>query len=106
MEQAYLAASENVPGCGGRLPAKARQVMYAARPDILRMTGAKGFTDGWFTQHLLPDYVIEYSEKTADWLVVFDARGEMREPHTGRSLWLGTQEVDGYIEGHPTRGPA
>src|SRR4051794_25466938 len=30
----------------------------------------------------------------------------MREPHTGRSLGLETQEVDGYIEGHPTRGPA
>jgi hypothetical protein len=106
MEQAYLAASENVPGRDGPLPAKARQVMYAARPDILRMTGAKSFTDGWFTQHLLPDYVTEYPRQTADWLVVFDARGEMREPHTRLSLGLGTSEVDDYTAARPARGPA
>jgi hypothetical protein len=34
MEEAYLAASDN-----GKLPVKARQIMYAARPKILEMTG-------------------------------------------------------------------
>jgi hypothetical protein len=34
MKEAYLKASDN-----GQLPAKARQIMYAARGDILRLTG-------------------------------------------------------------------
>src|SRR6516225_9251081 len=52
MEAAYLKASDD-----GKLPAKARQIMYAARGEILRLTGARKFSDMYFTQVLLPDYM-------------------------------------------------
>ena len=54
MEQAYLKASAN-----GRLPAHARQIMYAARGYIQkhadRELGHK--FDQYFTQQLLPEYI-------------------------------------------------
>jgi hypothetical protein len=85
--------------CGdGRYPANARQVMYAARPLILELTGGKIWrTDQYFTQTLLPDYVREHPTQTASWDVVFDARGHFVEPHTGRSVDLGTLAVRRYV---------
>ncbi len=117
MEKAYLKASG-----GGRLPALARQVMYAARPFVQEKTD-KPLSDHYFTQQLLPDYVEAHPLKCADWNIVFDARGHFREPHTGRVVPLGTLEVRGYIassnprhkvlpptydvraSGYPTHGP-
>ena len=93
MEQAYLKASAN-----GTLPAKARQIMYAARPHILASTGIDKLEGQYFTQTLLPDFMTEHPELTADWKVVFDARGHLIEPHTGRSVPLGTSEVAGYLD--------
>ena len=84
MEEAYMKASNN-----GLLPAHARQIMYAARPQIQQMADkqiGKGF-DKYFSQTLLPDYM---EEKGVDWNVVFDARGNFHEPHTGESVPLGT----------------
>jgi Histidine kinase-, DNA gyrase B-, and HSP90-like ATPase len=93
MPEAYCIASAN-----GTLPANARQIMYAARPAILSLTGKKEFTDSYFTQVLLPDYVEEHIETTtADWDVVFDDRGSFIEPHTGRVVPLGTVEVRQYL---------
>src|SRR5204862_3285903 len=85
MEEAYLKAS-------GGLPAKARQIMYAARPSIQERTGRQ-LDDQYFCQTLLPDYMKEYEEETADWDVVFDERGHFTEPHTGRMFGLGTLKV-------------
>jgi predicted GNAT family acetyltransferase len=84
MEEAYLKASAN-----GKLPAQARQVMYAARPHIQRTADpslGKGF-DQYFTQTLLPDYI---EEKGVAWNVVYDARGHFTEPHTDKEVPLGT----------------
>jgi hypothetical protein len=100
MEAAYLKASD-----GGKLPANARQIMYAARPAILEMTGVKEFGDSYFTQTLLPDFVNENPECCSDWDVVFDSRGHFVEPHTGRVVPLGTLEVRGYLGGRPQFGP-
>jgi DNA topoisomerase VI subunit B len=112
MRTAYLRASAN-----DTLPAKARQVMYAARPLIQQETG-KPLDDQYFTQTLLPDYMQEYG---VSWNVVFDDRGHFHEPHTGRTVGLGTLAVDSYLKqiGEPkfeapgfasakvrTRGPA
>jgi hypothetical protein len=91
MEAAYLKASAN-----NTLPAKARQVMYAARGKIQDRTD-KSLDDRYFTQTLLPDFMTENSTLTADWKVVFDARGHLIEPHTKRSVPLGTLEVEGYL---------
>ena len=99
MEAAYLKAS-----AGGRLPANARQIMYAARPYILEQTGQNKLNDAYFTQTLLPGFMEEYSELTKDWDVVYDARGHLVEPHTGHSLPLGTIQVRNYLLRRPRQG--
>ncbi len=81
--------------------AHARQVMYAARPQILELTGKDRLDDRYFTQTLLPDYIAEHFERTGDWNVVFDARGTFIEPHTDRAVALGTVEVRQYLGGRP-----
>jgi hypothetical protein len=92
MKEAYLHASG-----GGKLPAPARTIMYSARPKILAKTGAKTFNDKYFTGTLLPRYMQDHPEETADWDVVYDARGELIEPHTGRQVALGTVAVREYL---------
>jgi hypothetical protein len=89
MAKAYNHASGD-----GRLPANARQVMYAARPHILQITGRNELDDAYFTQVLLPDYV---EENDLDWDVVYDARGHFAEPHAGAYFGLGTLEVRSYL---------
>jgi hypothetical protein len=101
MESAYLKASDN-----GTLPAKARQIMYAARGEILRLTGRKKFNDKRFTQELLPDYINEHPDETASWDVVYDARGHLIELHTRRQVALGTIQVRQYLGDRPAFGPA
>jgi len=94
MKEAYLKASG-----GGTLPASARQIMYQARPMILTQIDkqlGKNF-DQYFTQQLLPGYLMKYSNKTNDWDVVFDARGHFWEPHTNKEIQLGTLEVRNYL---------
>jgi len=94
MEKAYLAASAN-----GTLPAHARQIMYQARgpmQEFLGKTLDKGF-DQYFCQNLLPNYLANHPEQTEKWDVVFDARGHLTEPHTKRSVPLGTLQVRSYL---------
>ena len=91
MEGAYLKASAS-----GTLPAHARQIMYAARGDIQDRTG-RSLNDQYFTQTLLPDYMRTYRSKTAEWDVVFDARGHLVEPHTDEVVALGTLRVRKYL---------
>jgi hypothetical protein len=94
MEAAYLKASNQ-----GTLPANARQIMYAARPEIIRLTGkAQPWKhSSYFTQHLLPDFMEAHPDLTAEWDVVYDARGHFREPHTTYEFGLGTVEVRRYL---------
>jgi len=88
---------------GGEYPANARQIMYAARPRILELTGKAKLADQYFTQVLLPDYLDQHPEETSDWDVVFDARGNFVEPHTNRDIPLGTLEVRQYLGERPSR---
>ncbi len=92
MREAYEKASG-----GGCYPANARQIMYAARPAIQERTG-QTLSDIYFTQVLLPDYIRENPEETAGWDVVYDARGHLSEPHTGKQIGLGTLEVREYLQ--------
>jgi hypothetical protein len=95
MEDAYLKASDN-----GRLPANARQVMYAARPLVLAATGGNCWKNSsYFTQHLLPAYLAEFPAQTRDWDIVFDDRGHFTEPHTGKRIGLGTLAVRHFRRG-------
>src|SRR5882724_1914170 len=80
---------------GGALPANARQLMYAARPHIQKVTG-QDLKDNYFTQTLLPDYLVETG---AGWDVVFDARGHFIEPFEGKGFGIGTLEVRAYLKG-------
>jgi hypothetical protein len=90
MEGAYNKVSGN-----GRLPAHARQIMYAARPEILKRTGKDHLDDQYFTQTLLPDYM---AERGVAWNVVYDARGHFKEPHTNKNeVPLGTLHVRKYL---------
>jgi hypothetical protein len=91
MEAAYLKASAN-----GRLPAHARQVMYAARPYIQRTADKEPGQkfDQYFTQQLLPEYIESHS---VNWNIVYDARGNFTEPHTKLKVPLGTLQVRGYL---------
>jgi hypothetical protein len=102
IEDAYLKASS-----GGRLFANARQVMYAARPLVLELTGGKIWAqDSYFTQDLLPEY-IETHGLEGSWKIAYDARGHFVEPHRGRlsgaqtSVALGTLEVRKYVAAAP-----
>ena len=92
MKNAYMKASDN-----GRLPTRPRQIMYAARPEILELTGKDTLDDRYFTQDLLPDYVAMNPEECRDWDIVWDARGHFTEPHTGHQIALGTLEVREYL---------
>jgi DNA topoisomerase VI subunit B len=96
MPAAYAHASGD-----GRLPANARQIMYAAREPVQNLTGKvrPWAHSGYFTQHLLPDFVDEHPELAAGWDVVFDARGHLAEPHTDCRIDLGTIAVRNYIAG-------
>ena len=89
--KAYAKASS-----GGKLPAHARQVMYAARPEIQERTG-RPLKSEYFTQTLLPLYINTHPE-AADWWIVYDARGGLNEPHTGKRVPLGTLEVESYLK--------
>ena len=81
---------------GGRYAVNARQLMYAARPAIQEATG-QPLSDTYFTQTLLPDYIREHPGETADWDVVYDARGHLSEPHTQKRVNLGTLGVREYL---------
>lgn len=95
MEKAYMLASDN-----GRLPAKARQLYYAARGPILTATGKTSLDSDYFCNTLLPDYMSEHPE-TQSWNVVRDARGHLSEPHSGRQIGIGTSEVRDYLIAPP-----
>jgi len=91
MREAYEKASGT-----GRYPANARQIMYAARPAIQGRT-EQTLNDVYFTQVLLPDYIRENPGETVSWDVVYDARGHLSEPHTGKQIGLGTLGVRKYL---------
>ena len=76
MERGYLKASAN-----GEYPANARQVYYAVRELVQKRLGSDLIVnDDYFTKTLLPAYIIEHGLED-DWDVVFDPRGQLREPH-------------------------
>jgi hypothetical protein len=98
MADAYEAASGD-----GRLPVKPRQIMYRARPYILRATGEDRLTDSYFTQSLLIEYM--ETKDCSDWDIIWDARGHFVEPHTRRRVELGTLEVRQYLGQRPSFEP-
>lgn len=93
-ERVIPSAYDHASG-GGEYPAGARQVMYAARHQIQQLA-RKPLKDDYFTQQLLPDFCAEHPELTADWEITYDARGNFHEPHTDRTVALGTLGIRSY----------
>lgn len=89
MEEAYNKVSSN-----GKYWANARQLMYAARPSMLGITGLASFTDNYFTQKVLPSFLQDYPELTDSWKVAWDKRGSVIQPHTGQSVGIGTVDIE------------
>jgi hypothetical protein len=73
MEAAYRKASSN-----GRLPATARQIYYAARPEILKRLDLDTIESTYFTQTLLTGYIYEYGP---GWNVVAKINPPQPHPH-------------------------
>jgi hypothetical protein len=82
---------------GGKYPVAARQLYYAVRPYVLEESEKSELDSQYFTQRILPEYVASHREETADWDVVYDARGHFQEPHTGVITPLGTLDVRQYL---------
>lgn len=94
MPAAYAQASGSVG------LANARQIFYVARRLILAHKHRRPDAElkaNYFTQTLLPQFIEEHLEETAEWDVVYDARGHLHEPHTRRMIGLGTLEVRDYV---------
>jgi hypothetical protein len=91
MTEGYLKTSGN-----RALPAEARQFMYSVRP-ALQEAAHQPLDSQYFTKKLLPKFMTDHRELTADWDVVFGARGHFSEPHTNYSIGLGTVEVRQYL---------
>src|ERR1019366_260052 len=92
MKRAYMLASDN-----GTLPANNRQIMYAARPLVLKLISKCWSDSGNFTQGLLPDYMAVHPDETSGWDVVAAARGHFAEPHSRKSIGIGTLDVRRYV---------
>jgi hypothetical protein len=50
----------------------------------------------------LPRYQREHPEETKSWNVVYDDRGHLIEPHTGRQIGIGTLAVRKYLAASAT----
>ncbi|EDM71800.1 hypothetical protein RAZWK3B_20646 [Roseobacter sp. AzwK-3b] len=85
LPDAYEKVSE-----GGRYWANARQLMYAMRPEILRICKIDKFDDATVTQKYLPRF------QRPEWKIAYDKRGALEEPHTGQTVGLGTVEIENY----------
>jgi hypothetical protein len=93
MQSAYLKASAN-----GTLPANPRQIYYAARPEMLRLTELHEIKDNYFCQTLLTNFMKDHPSLTANWNIAWDDRGHFAEPHTNHEIGLGTLAVRSYIK--------
>lgn len=95
MAEAYAKVSEI-----GKWWADARQIYYAARPDILRLAQVDRVESAYFLQTILKNYRRELAAECAGWKVAFDDRGHLTEPHTGRVIGIGTLAIREYVGGY------
>jgi hypothetical protein len=75
----------------------ARDLYYAARPLVYahaEWENGKQLEYGYFSQTLLTEYQEQYGPIAGLWR---DPRGNLHEPHTGKSVALGTREVAAYV---------
>jgi hypothetical protein len=94
LPQVYAIVSDN-----GRLPASARQLFYRIRVLANKLLGhlKDGLNYQQFSQRILPQLIAEYPDATTDWWIVYDPRGQLREPFTDTTVRLGTLAVAKYL---------
>src|SRR5829696_4419536 len=88
-------AAEHVSG-GGLLPYSARRLFYAVRDMIKEYTANEFSQDNgyqYFQSTILQDYQREHGKLVG---LYYDPRGRLHEPHDGRTLDVGTREVESY----------
>jgi hypothetical protein len=78
---------------GGTLPFPTRNLFYAVRPRIQALTDAE-LKMNYFSQTLVVEYEREHGRIPG---MYRDPRGELSEPHTGKTVRLGTREVADYV---------
>jgi hypothetical protein len=85
----------------GQLPVGVRRLFYAVRSRIPALTSKRfnperGYK--YFSQDLLPTFQAQREEEGKERLkgIYYDPRGKLHEPHGGRSVDLGTREVEAY----------
>jgi Topoisomerase 6 subunit A/Spo11, Toprim domain len=82
----------------GGLGARCRQLFYGLRPCILAETDRNEIDDAYIMYTLIPDFIAENPVLCADWIVFYDDRGHLLEPHTKKVVGLGTRNVRDYLE--------
>src|SRR5215203_1462402 len=88
-------AADHVSG-DGRLPYSARRLFYAVRAMIREYTANEFSQDNgyqYFQGTILQDYQREYGKLEG---LYYDPRGRLHEPHGGKTLDVGTREVESY----------
>jgi hypothetical protein len=83
----------------GGLGARCRQLFYGLRPHILAETDRDEIDDAYVMYQLIPDFIAENPVLCRDWIVFFDDRGHLLEPHTKKVIGLGTRNVRDYCGG-------
>jgi Histidine kinase-, DNA gyrase B-, and HSP90-like ATPase len=87
MPEAIAFVSDN-----GALPFPTRNLLYAVRPRIQALTDEE-LKGNYFSQTLVVQYEQEHGKIPGHYR---DPRGHLHEPHTGRTVALGTREVADY----------
>ena len=65
------------------LSAEARQIYYAARPEIMRLAEVDTLDSGWFTQEFLVDYMNDHPDECATWKSHFRIAATSASPTRG-----------------------
>jgi len=81
---------------GSSLPFNARRLFYAVRDRIQEHTTREFHPDtgyDYFRDTILQDYQREHSKIEG---LYYDPRGRLHEPHDGRSVDMGTREVEAF----------
>ncbi len=88
-------AVEHVSG-GGTLPYGARRLFYRVRDMISSITSKRFHPERgyqYFSQTILTEYQRDHGKLEG---LYYDPRGKLHEPHTGKTLDIGTREVEAY----------
>ena len=90
---AVLPAAIEAQRGGTSLPFSAHSLFYKIRPLFLELLPGKTLNSSYCEQTLIPAYEREHGPITG---MYRDPRGELHEPHSGRTIRLGTREVSVY----------